>query len=362
MKFDKTLTYHQYLHLDRLLDAQKMKSAEAGAPAHDEMLFIITHQTYELWFKQILTEIDSILDIFKAPTVAEREMGSILGRLVRITEIQRVLISQLNVLETMTPLDFLEFRDHLYPASGFQSVQFRLIENKLGLKQKQRLEYNHMPYHQYVSTEHQQLMLKTEQEPSLFEVLEKWLERTPFLQMGGFDFWNQYQQAVRRMLARDRAIIENNPLLLETDKAQNLKQIEMVEQGFAALFDEPQYLKLQEQGHWRMSYKALHAALLIQLYRDEPALQLPHRLLTALIDIDEQFTLWRYRHALMVLRMLGTKIGTGGSSGHSYLRSATDQHKVFSDLFNLATYYIPRSELPTLPPDLQRMLNYTYTT
>ena len=93
----------------------------------------------------------------------------------------------------------------------------------------------------------------------------------------------------------------------------------------------------------------LQAALLINLYRDEPILHLPFRFLSLLVDIDEQFTHWRYRHALMVQRMIGTKIGTGGSSGHGYLRKAAEKNKVFTDLVNLSTFLIPRSALPALP-------------
>ena len=102
-----------------------------------------------------------------------------------------------------------------------------------------------------------------------------------------------------------------------------------------------------------MSLAAVQAALFITVYRDQPVLQLPFRLLTALMDIEEQLTLWRYRHALMVQRMIGVKIGTGGSSGHDYLRRTVEAHRVFADLFQLSTYLIPRSALPPLPPEVQ---------
>src|SRR5215470_4039776 len=125
--------YAEYLKLDRLLSSQEPKSAAYGRPAHDEMLFIVVHQAYELWFKQILHELDSVLALFRADSVDERSIGTAVSRLDRIVEIQKLLVDQLRVLETMTPLDFLDFRDMLVPASGFESVQFRLIENKLGL-------------------------------------------------------------------------------------------------------------------------------------------------------------------------------------------------------------------------------------
>ena len=89
-------------------------------------------------------------------------------------------------------------------------------------------------------------------------------------------------------------------------------------------------------------------------------LHLPYRLLTLLMDVDEHFTTWRYRHALMVHRMIGTKIGTGGSSGHDYLRQTAERHKVFSDLFNLSTFFIPRSRLPELPEAVRQKLGFHY--
>src|SRR6186713_1609023 len=136
--------YSDYLHLDSLLNSQKPKSEEFGYKAHDEMLFIIVHQAYELWFKQILHEIDSVNRMFRDEVVDEKSIGIAVSRLHRVTEIQKLLIEQLRVLETMTPLDFLEFRDFLIPASGFQSFQFRLIENKLGLSDEKRIQYNNV--------------------------------------------------------------------------------------------------------------------------------------------------------------------------------------------------------------------------
>ena len=103
------------------------------------------------------------------------------------------------------------------------------------------------------------------------------------------------------------------------------------------------------------------AALMLNLYNEEPLLQLPYRFLLCLIDIDELLTTWRYRHAQMVLRMLGRKTGTGGSSGHSYLRETAVRHHIFTDLHNISTLLIPRSELPALPPRLVKELGFYYT-
>ena len=120
-KGNSTPNYRNYLNLHALLNAQKLISEKRGKTAHDEMLFIITHQVCELWFKQILFEIDSIFEVFHANVIDESQVGIAVSRLHRINEIIQLLVDQIKILETMTPMDFLEFRDLLTPASGFQS-------------------------------------------------------------------------------------------------------------------------------------------------------------------------------------------------------------------------------------------------
>ncbi len=352
--------YHDYLGIEALLTSQHPKSTEYGKPAHDELLFIITHQAYELWFKQILFELDSILKIFSSSTADETQMGVASHRLQRITSILRMIIQQIDVLETMRPLDFLEFREFLYPASGFQSFQFRLIETKLGLRMDDRIHYNQTPFFKNLKESQQAEMAATMAAPSLFDAIDSWLARTPFLNDEKYDFWQSYQKAVQKMLSADREVVRENDLLSPETKTKNIEMINNTEKTFAALFDERAYEELCAQGHFRLSYKALHAALLIQLYRDQAILQMPFQILNSLIDIDEILTNWRYRHALMAHRMLGKKIGTGGSSGHEYLKSATDKHKIFTDFFNLSTYLIPRSQVPPLPEALRSKMNFNY--
>ena len=352
--------YHDYLGLPSLLTSQRRRSEELGKPAHDEMLFVIVHQTYELWFKQMLFELDSVLALFKNSEVEEKSMGLAVSRLERIRDIQTFIIGQVDLLETMTPLDFLDFREYLYPASGFQSLQWRHLETKLGLKPDQRLAFNQSPFWKSLHPTQQEDMQKLMNEPSLCDLVQKWLERTPFLSRPGFDFWASYQKAVLNVLKEDEEVVKTNPRLSEKDRERSLQVLEGTRQGFLNLFDAAKYSELQKQGSLRFSSQALQAALFIQIYRDEPILQLPYRLIACLIDIDEKMTEWRYRHALMVQRMLGKKIGTGGSSGHDYLKSATEEHKIFSDLVNLSSYLIPRSQIPDLPESLRKEMNYYF--
>ncbi|MFI5145497.1 MAG: tryptophan 2,3-dioxygenase family protein, partial [Ignavibacteria bacterium] len=111
----------------------------------------------------------------------------------------------------------------------------------------------------------------------------------------------------------------------------------------------------------RLSQTAMLAAIFINLYRDEPILHMPFKLLNSIVEMDELFTTWRYRHVLMVHRMIGLKVGTGGTSGHEYLMSTVEKHRVFIDLFNISTYLIPRSALPQLPGEVENQLGFYYS-
>lgn len=347
------LNYNSYLNLDTLLNLQSFESEKHGQVAHDEMLFIITHQTYELWFKQILYELLSVLELFSAIPLGEKKLHRISARLGRIIRIQNVINQQIGILETMTPLDFLDFRNYLIPASGFQSRQFREIELRLGLS-------HHLSNCSYGHFSHEDIIYLEEiaNQQSLFELLDAWLSRTPFLEFNEFSFWNSYRRAVEQMLNNDAKIIENNPVLTADKRTQQLAELQLTRQGFLCLFDEHLYTRYKEEGKFQLNHAATLAALFIQLYRDEPMLQLPFRVLTRLMDIDAQLTNWRSNHALMAQRMLGRKIGTGGSSGHEYLKSSISGKRIFSDLFNLSTYLIPHSQLPVLPPSLLRKLDF----
>ncbi len=351
--------YHDYLGLSEILNSQKRRSEELGKPAHDEMLFMIVHQTYELWFRQMLFEIDSVQNIFAQEKMADTEIATAVARLERVVEIQKYINGQIDILETMTPLDFLEFRDMLYPASGFQSFQWRCLETRLGLPTDQRLQFNQSPFYQYLKPEQQKSMIEILQKPSLFDQVEKWLERTPFLQTDKFNFWQGYKDSVYKLFAEDEKVVRDNPKLSPAEVEKNIEQIKKSLEMFESLFSNENFENLKEKKYFRLSLKAVQASLLIQLYRQEPILQMPHRLLQALVNLDEHMTQWRYRHALMAHRMLGRKIGTGGSSGHDYLKSATEQHKIFSDFFNLTTFLIPRSMIPTLPEEIKNKMRFS---
>jgi tryptophan 2,3-dioxygenase len=357
---DQNLYYGDYLQLEKLLSAQTLESERAGKTVHDEMLFVIVHQAYELWFKQILWELDDLLRILGRDLLDEQDMGIAVSRLRRISEIQTVLIQQVAVLETMTPLDFLDFRDYLFPASGFQSAQFRLVENKLGMRPEDRLLLAGATYTARFTPEDRETVESMESEPSLFDLVEQWLERTPFLESGGFQFRDAFQAAVRGRLEADRAVVAANPNLTPDEREAQLKEFAFTMEAYEALFDEAKHDEQQKAGRRRLSHRAFQAALFINLYRDQPALHEPYQLLELLMDIDEGFTAWRHRHAQMALRMIGRRIGTGGSAGARYLEKSAERSRVFGDLFDLSTFLIPRESRPPLPRDIVEAMRFRY--
>jgi tryptophan 2,3-dioxygenase len=362
-----SLSYGSYLKLDTLLACQQLQTAltkpgqtSLPTPAHDELLFIITHQAYELWFKQILHELHAALNILNAPQVPELMLGRLVHHLERVVVIQKVLIDQMAILETMTPLDFLDFRDSLGPSSGFQSYQFRAIENILGLQRAKRLPYNNAPYESLMKPHEQSFATAPENVASLFDALDAWLARTPYVQYAsaGFDFWHALQTRVHEMLHRDAETITASPLLNDAARAAQLARLDITRREFETIFHKESYEAVRAEGKRRLSFEAFCAALMISLYRDEPMYQTPFRLLTALLNIDEGLILWRHRHVLMVSRMIGAKIGTGGSSGVDYLRNTVSAHRIYGDLFDLSGYLIARSQLPPLPDALRAALDF----
>ncbi|XP_064191426.1 tryptophan 2,3-dioxygenase B-like isoform X1 [Anguilla rostrata] len=348
------IIYGEYLQLDKVMSAQVLQSELKGDKIHDEHLFIVTHQAYELWFKQILWELDSVRDIFRNEQVRdERNMLKVVSRIHRITMIFRLLVEQFAVLETMSALDFFDFRSYLTPASGFQSLQFRLLENKLGVADSLRVPYNRKHYRDNFRGDENEILLRSEKEPTLLQLVEKWLERTPGLETDGFNFWGKLKENIEAGFMIETEKIEQKP---ESETKQDMMDdLNKQKEVFASLFDEKRHDHLLSKGERRLSYKALQGALMIYFYREEPRFQVPFQLLSSLMDIDTLMTKWRYNHVCMVHRMIGSKAGTGGSSGYHYLRSTvSDRYKVFVDLFNLATFLVPRAWVPKLNPSIHK--------
>jgi tryptophan 2,3-dioxygenase len=345
--------YGDYLGIDQLLTLQKPLSLHEGKLiAHDEMLFIIIHQAYELWFKQILHEIVACQEVLSKPKADDDgpDMNVVVHRLKRVVEIWKLLNHQVDVLETMTPLDFLEFRELLHGASGFQSKQFREIEASLGLRMENRFRpdyYKHTELGGFNERDFAEITA-FEKQPNLLHMVERWLARMPFFET---NFWTEWKHspderegwARPSFWARYRTLFEQS-LSKRDDIADLLGKFDQI---------------FFHSGSGDFSAESLRAALFIMLYRDEPLFRLPFALLNSLIEIDEQLANFRYRHLQMVRRMIGTRVGTGGSSGEHYLQGAVNKNYIFKDLAGIITFLIERRNLPELPARLRQALRFS---
>jgi tryptophan 2,3-dioxygenase len=352
--------YGGYLQLDKVLEAQHPVSFEKGnEPAHDEMLFIVIHQTYELWFKQILFELDYAMRVFSQEKINDNseDLNLVRHRLHRVISIMQLLNQQVHILDTMTPLDFLEFRNLLTPSSGFQSMQFRLIEARLGLqidKRHQKDYYKRTNEGGFTKQDYGQITA-TEEQKNLLQLVNGWLERMPFFTA---EYWKQYQSSAPTSLSDHpfwndyRHIYQSGLTEREKNKIHDFDYVffEKTPDGFT-----PEQL---EGLRSNFSPAALRAALFIMLYRDFPMFQTSYQILDSLIEIDHLMSNWRHKHLIMVRRMIGMRVGTGNTSGAGYLEGALSKHYVYRDLSGLSTYLIERKKLPKLPEDLTRNLGF----
>ena len=329
---EKAVYYADYLQLEKITGAQDPESYKDGKePAHDEMLFIIIHQAYELWFKQILFEVNSVIEIMNKPVVNDNssEMQTVVHRLKRVVTILKVLVQQIDIMETMTPMDFLDFRDMLRPASGFQSYQFKVLEAKLGLKFEQRHGQNY--YTSQLKEKDIAIIKDAESGKSVLQLINAWLERMPFITD---NFWTNYQQIYVDSLAEAE---KNNAATFETVFNHADENIER-----------------------NLTPKACRSALFIMMYHGYPMLEQPFQLLDTLLEIDNQLSNWRSRHINMVQRMIGTRIGTGGSTGAGYLKAAMDKHYIFKELAQLNSFLVERKKLPALGKGVSEKLGYNF--
>jgi len=263
------LTYSSYLKVSELLELQQPQSVP---PHHDELLFILVHQTYELWFKELLHDLDAVVANLQQAGAAPQSHDEVYeaARLLRrCTEITRVLVEQFTILETMLPTHFLAFRGLLEPASGFQSEQFREIEFLCGLKDEKMLRYHRPTAEAYAS------LKRRLEEPSLRDVFFGALQAMGKLAPAGEGATER-----ERFEARARAVHE-----LYKDEHHHRDWIDVCER---------------------------------------------------LTEFDELVVSWRLRHIQLVERIIGIRMGTGGSTGASYLKLTLDK-KFFPELWEART-------------------------
>lgn len=359
--------YWDYLALDRLLSLQGGIEGDDRDMLVDELHFIVVHQTYELWFKLVLRCLRVARDALGQPQVAEETIPTVVHHLRRVSAIFDLAVRQFAVMETMTPQGFLDFRDKLAPASGFQSFQLREIEAVLGLVDTDRIRYGGVEPLRHIEQSAgdspagklaRERVVAARSEATLLSCLHAWLYRTPIqgsspgepgdeAVVDGFvaGYLANLQAHHGRSMARLAASLGHETAHLEPRFATLQEQ--------AVSFLEARDVPADQQAR-RKRIRA--AALFIESYRELPLLSWPRVLLDAVVELEEQLVLWRSRHARMVERMIGRRVGTGGSGGVDYL-DATASYRIFRDLWAVRTLLLPKA----LVPDLQSAERYGFT-
>jgi len=355
----KAPTYWDYLQLDQLLTLQGGVEGDETDQLPDETLFIVVHQAYELWFKLVLRSIRLARDHLDQPLVDEQTIPHVVHHLRRINTILRLGVQQFEVVETLTPQGFLDFRDKLVPASGFQSFQMRELEILVGLEDADRILYGKVdPVRHIDESAHDtpagrmavERMAAARAERSMLTVLSDWLYRTPIqgsspndpgddAVVDGFiqDYLErmdgQYDHSLARLM---QALDVQDPEAMRT-------RFDSLRAAARAFLDAETVVP--EQRHRVRRVRA--AALFIESYRELPLLSWPRLLLDLVVEMEEQIVVWRHRHARMVERLIGRRVGTGGSQGVEYL-DKTVSYRVFRDLWAIRTVLLPKARLPEL--------------
>jgi tryptophan 2,3-dioxygenase len=351
------ITYWDYLHLDDLLTLQRGLAEDDAHISEDELHFIVVHQAFELWFKLILRELRLARDKMAAPFVEEETIPYVVHHLRRVVEIFRLATEQFRVMETLTPQDFLAFRDKLGTASGFQSLQMREIEAMMGLQEHERAAFGHADPVAAVQSiaqqsPHSRAMLQrlqqARQEVSLRQALHTWLYRTPI--QGSRPCNANDAEVVQTFLeAYCSALQQQQAAQIDQLVADGADRVAISSRFEASLHTSRAFLAGRDvAASERTQVCRIRAALLfIESYRDLPLLAWPRLLLDTVVETEELFILWRTRHARMVERVIGRRVGTGGSSGVDYLDETT-KYRIFPELWAVRTLLLPRAALPAL--------------
>jgi len=364
----KPTTYWDYIRIEELTALQTGLAESEEELSNDEVLFITVHQVYELWFKLILRELRTARDLFRKEPVAEQELSGAARSLNRVTTLLRRCTDHFEVVETLTTRDYLAFRDKLFPASGFQSRQLRQIEIVMGLADEDRIPFGSEGGFVAAlkepdgtpSTSMQKVRATQAEGPSLREAIDEWLYRAPIDGVALDD--QDSEAALDRFLSKfleayeAESEVSKKIALSHTKSPSETGRIDEMytdERASVTAFFSPSDAK---GGARRRRIRA--AALFVETYRELPLLAWPREILDSLVELEQQFVVYRQRHARMAERVIGRRAGTGGTSGVAYLDKTALKYRIFRDLWAIRTLQIRREVAPDLDnPDYYGFLH-----
>ncbi|MBK8254563.1 MAG: tryptophan 2,3-dioxygenase [Polyangiaceae bacterium] len=352
------MNYWDYIRVEQLLALQGGIGDDESKLTNDEVVFITVHQVYELWFKLALREIVQARNVFHQNPVPDVQLSAAVRSFKRIVTIFEQAASHFKVVETLTTRDYLEFRDQLIPASGFQSAQVREVEVMLGLedatrvplgKQKSFLEAlkgeGGKPSSALV-----RVQKRMSDRPTLKEAVYEWLTRTPIYggshsEQGTIDFLRAFLNAHKKDAeARMHLAMTAAGSVVDADEIRARYEREMAA-AEAFLFAEDDPAADVETKRKRRDVRA--AAVFLESYRELPRLAWAREVIDCLLELEQAIIIWRQRHARMVERVIGRRVGTGGSSGVDYLDETALRYRVFNDLWGVRALLL---RAPILPP------------
>ncbi len=349
------MNYWEYIRVEELLRLQGGVEGEESELGNDEVLFIVVHQVYELWFKLVLRELVSARDLLNQNPVPDMALAAATRSFKRVTTLFDQAVSHFKVMETLTTRDYLGFRDSLIGASGFQSAQLREIEILLGLQESQRLPLGVEGTYKdalkamdgTASPALQRVEKRLADKPSLRDVVYAWLARTPVSPEGPEAFLKSVAAGHRAEAEKRLEIVSERMSLPEADlavwRARYEKELVFAEQFLMG--EEVPDATAAEKDHKRHVRAAL---VFLESYRELPRLAWPREAIDALVEMEQTMVVWRQRHARMVERVIGKRTGTGGSAGVDYLDQTALRYRVFGDAWAVRTLLLRKAAVPPI--------------
>lgn len=363
--------YWDYIQVEDLLSLQGGLSGDDNALSNDEVRFIAIHQIDELWFKLVLRELASTRDVFRSSSVPETSLAAVTTSLKRVSIIFQLAGRHFRLMETMRTQDYLKFRDKLSPASGFQSAQFREIEILLGLDNTERiplgLEKDYtaaMVGDDQETAAMKRVRLRLEDKPTLKDAVYAWLYRTPI--HGSSPDQPGDEAVVRDFIDEFLGCHENSmqDLIRTSLRAQALTEPdeERLRKRYGKeLTSARDYLtatEAKDPDEKRHLQRMRAAILFIDSNRQLPLLSWPSEIVDSLIEVEQAFLVFRQRHARMVERVIGRRVGTGGSDGVEYLDQTALAYRVFKEIWAARTLLLEPALAPTVKnPDFYALRN-----
>ena len=367
MQNKSQVTYWDYLKIDDLLKLQNGLNENSDDISEDELNFIIIHQVDELWFKMIIRELYKIIKIIGQEVVEEDKIMEAVNSIKRVSQIIKLAGDHFKLMETMTPQNFMKFRAKLGTASGFQSAQLRIIEFSMGLKKEQMVNLGDASPVEHLKNaagkvkggkETWDKIERAIKGENLREALHKWLYRTP---IDGStpdkegdreivtDFINKY---LEKHYSQQDETAYGMAKMMEMPIEQIKKRFE---EGKKQAFNFLMANDIEDEELREREKRIRTAILFIESYSNLPLLSWPRALLNEIAELEQTFVVFRFVHARMVERIIGRRIGTGGSSGVDYL-DATTKYRVFQNLWAVRTILNDPRNLP----ELQNLQHYNF--